>query len=61
MYRSMIKSQGLSSAVGQLVVSLFGALHMLSQLPPQDNSEGAAPFVSRMKVGGSWTWQYFAG
>jgi hypothetical protein len=30
----MIESQGLDADVGQLVVSLFGALHMLLQLFP---------------------------
>ena len=46
MYISMTESQGLSSNVGQLVVSLFSALHMLSELLPWDNSEGADPFGS---------------
>ena len=31
MYRSMIETQGLSSDVGQLMATLSGALHMLSQ------------------------------
>jgi len=30
----MIESQGLGGNVGQLMVSLFGALHILSQLLP---------------------------
>jgi hypothetical protein len=30
----MIESQGLDGNVGQLMVSLFGALHILSQLLP---------------------------
>ena len=32
MYRSIVESQGLSNDVGQFMVTLFGALHMLSEL-----------------------------
>ena len=46
MYRSIIESQGLGGDVGQLIVSLFVALHMLSELLPWDNSEGSGPFGS---------------
>jgi len=34
MYISIIESQGLGGDVGQLMVSLFGALHILSHLFP---------------------------
>ena len=46
MYRSMIEGPGLGSDVGQLVVSLFSALHMLSELLPWDNSTGLAPLFT---------------
>jgi len=42
----MIESQGLGSDIGQFTVSLFGSLHMLSELLLWDNSEGSAPFAS---------------